>query len=92
MLWPSRQRATELNQVGEETEMMTCSRLGEGKSLMLVLRIRSEVQQVQFVVSSEIRACGVQLGAPWRAGRLRPTTKTVLGRKSKVAPWGKHTD
>ena len=73
--------------------MMTCSRLGEGKSSMLVLKIRSEVQQVLFVVSSEIRACGIQLGAPWRlvipywtAGRLRPTTRKVLGQKSKVAP------
>ena len=74
--------------------MMTCSRLGEGKSSMLVLKIRSEVQQVLFVVSSEIRARGGQLGAPWLlvipywiTERLRPATRTVLGQKSKVAPW-----
>ena len=61
---------------------------------MLDLRIRSEVQQVLFVVSSEIRACGGQLGALlllvtpyWIAGPLRPATRKVLGQKSKVAPW-----
>ena len=53
MLWPSWQRATELDQVGKETEMMTCSRLGEDVENMTIdqkisLDLTDEMQDVLY--------------------------------------------
>ena len=53
MLWPSWQRATELDQVGKETEMMTCSKLGEDVENMTIaqkisLDLTDEMQDVLY--------------------------------------------